>query len=311
MKYKLYKYKLKFLSSIHLGTREGFREETEEIIHSDTLFSAFCNVFYLLYGRQALDNLIQKFVSGEPPFFISSTFPFYKEVLYFPVPLNQIVLDKTLKKIKYVEKAKFEKILAGETLENVIDLDEEHNPLSITTQTPRLSINRINNSPGENFFFFSDLFYTSDSGLFFLVDFKDNAFIKQFDATLRLLSHEGIGGDRTCGKGHFSFSSSFVEFNLPDNSNAVVALSLYLPKEDEFGKLKQSYCEIIERKGYIFSPFAKNYRKKSVRMITEGSVIPGSVQGMVVDTTPEIFTQHKIYRYGLCFSLPCINRAKK
>ncbi|MCM8788411.1 MAG: type III-A CRISPR-associated RAMP protein Csm4 [Candidatus Omnitrophica bacterium] len=304
-KIKLTLYKLKFLSSIHLGTREGFLEGSEDIIHSDTLFSSFCNSFYLLYGGNALDGLLEKFLTNNPPFLVSSAFPCCKDQLFFPVPLNQIPSDKDYKKIKYIEKSQFEKLLGGELLEKVVKQKEQES-FSFVLNTPRLAINRMNNSPGENFFYFSEVFFTSESGLFFMVDFKDPSFMKQFDAALRLSSHEGIGGDRTCGKGHFSIESiSNVEFVLPPDADGSVLLSLCNPQEKEFHQLKQGYYEIIERRGYIYSPYARNYRRKSVRMITEGSVIPGNISGGLIDITPEIFSTHKVYRYGLALSLPC------
>ncbi len=43
---------------------------------------------------------------------------------------------------------------------------------------------------------------------FFLVDFKDASFKKQFDAALLLLSQEGIGGDRSSGKGRFTIEKN-------------------------------------------------------------------------------------------------------
>ncbi|MCM8822702.1 MAG: type III-A CRISPR-associated RAMP protein Csm4 [Candidatus Omnitrophica bacterium] len=297
-------YKLKFLSSVHLGTREGFFESCDVILHSDTFFSAFCNSFHILYGRENLDALLKRFLSGDLPFLVSSAFPFSEDKLFFPVPLNQMPSDKDYKKIEYVEKSQFEKLLHGECIEKIAKPEDKQFRLIINT--PRIAINRINNSPGENFFFFSEMFFTVDSGLFFVVDFKDAAFKKQFDATLNLISQEGIGADRTCGKGHFNVVEiSKIEFMLSADTDGSVLLSLYHPEEKEFGQLKDGFYQIIERKGYIYSPYARNYRRKSVRMVEEGSVVPGNVVGCLVDITPEIFDQHKVYRYGFALSLPC------
>ncbi|HOK79946.1 MAG TPA: type III-A CRISPR-associated RAMP protein Csm4 [bacterium] len=305
MKYALYK--LKFLSSVHIGTREGFRESTDIIIHSDTLFSAFCNAFSLLYGADALETLLDRFRSNKIPFLISSTFPYLGNNLYFPVPFNKFSVKKDLKKIQYVEKSQFEKLLLGKSLEDVIADKSSIPEIPLhTANTPRLAINRFNNSPGENFFFFAELFFPADSGLFFLVDFKETGFTKTFNAVLQLLSHEGIGGDRTAGKGHFRIESiSELEIHVPENLNGNVLLSLYYPKKDEFNLLENGYYDIIERKGYIYSSIGKNLRRKTVRMIVEGSVIPGNPAGEIVDVTPEIFKVHRIERYGLCFSVPC------
>ena len=319
-------YKLLFKSSIHLGERENFLESTDIVIHSDTLFSAFCNCYLLLYGESELNNLLDRFLKGEPPFIISSAFPWWEDKFYFPVPLNQIPKEKKFKKIKFVEKDAWGKLLSGEKLENLnnfksipdITTDDENKktPYKIIT-TPRVALSRLNNHPGENFFHFGEVFYKENSGLFFLVDFKDETIKKEFEATLRVMSDEGIGGDRTVGKGFFEIKETgTMEFNieietgetkLGENKRTYITLSLYYPKEDEIIKFENSFYEIIERKGYIFSPYCKSLRRKSVRMFAEGSVLftNSEMKGTLANVTPEIFDKHTVYRYGFCFALPC------
>lgn len=304
--------KLKPISSFHIGEREGFFETTEEYIHSDTLFSAFCNSYLLLYGERKLYELLDKFLKN-PPFLISSAFPFWNDKLFFPVPLNQIPKEKNLKKIEFIEKDGFEEIINGEKIDKIwkkyktipykIDEDKKEKPYEVILN-PRIAIGRLSNSPGENYFHFSEVFYKEGAGLFFIVDFKENI-EKEFFTTIRLICDEGIGGDRTVGKGQFKLESiEDIEFNINENSKYQIILSLYLPKEDEIDDLKCGYYEIIERRGYIYSPYCKSLRRKSVRMFKEGSVFPKVKIGKIVDITPEIFKNHKVYRYGLAFSLP-------
>jgi CRISPR-associated protein Csm4 len=312
-------YKLFFKSSIHLGERENFLESTDVIIHSDTLFSAFCNSYLLLYGEEKLNKLLSKFIEGSPPFIISSAFPWWEDKFYFPIPLNQIPKDKKLKKIKFIEKDAFEKLLNGEKLENLqsfktipditTDDEDKKTPYKIVT-TPRVGLSRLNNHPGENFFHFSEVFYRENSGLFFLVDFKDESIRNEFEATLRLMGEEGIGGDRTVGKGIFEvIETNEIGFNINVSvtPSGYITLSLYCPKEDELKDLdlNKSYYDIIERKGYIFSPFCKSYRKKSIRMFVEGSIFLSCKTGKIVDITPETFKKHKVYRYGFCMGILC------
>jgi CRISPR/Cas system CSM-associated protein Csm4 (group 5 of RAMP superfamily) len=43
-------------------------------------------------------------------------------------------------------------------------------------------------------------------------------------------------------------------------------------------------------------------------MFSEGSVFPGLKKGDMVDVSPDGYEKiygHKVYRYGLAFSLPC------
>ncbi|HOK56350.1 MAG TPA: type III-A CRISPR-associated RAMP protein Csm4 [bacterium] len=304
--------KIKFKSSFHSGEREGFLEATEEIIHSDTLFSAFCYNYLLLYGENELNQLIEKFRNNNPVFLISSMFPYSKEKLYFPVPLNQLPKEKVIKKIKYIEKDGFEKLLNGEKLEDIYlnysTIPEKDGKTHYNIiENPRIGLSRLNTTPGENYFHFGEVFFEEGSGLFFVVDFKEPDFEKKFFATLRLMGDEGIGGDRSVGKGNFTIDTiDKFEIQTPSESFGCIILSLYLPQENELKDLKDGYYEIIERKGYIFSPYTKSLRKKSIRMFIEGSVFPSMKKGKIADVTPtEIFQSHNVYRYGFAFSLPC------
>ena len=171
---------------------------------------------------------------------------------------------------------------------------------------PRVGLSRISSHPGEAYFHLGEVFYKDGAGLYIIVDFKDPSIENKFISTLRLMGDEGVGGDRTVGKGHFEIlnnNGEEIEINQPENSQNYVLLSLYYPDVNEISDLKDGYYEIIERKGYIYSPYSKTLRKKSIKMFKEGAVFPSFKKGKIVDITPEIFTKHKIYKYGLAFSV--------
>ena len=309
--------KLTFKSPLHLGERENIREGTDTFIHSDTLFSAFCHNYLLLYGKIKLELVLQKFLEDAPPFLISSAFPWWKDGFYFPIPKNQMPKGKKLKKILFVEKRGFEKLLSGERIEKIIGTfktipDEKSNKPWKTADVPRVGLSRLTNHPGESYFHFGEVSYGKDSGLFFLIDFKDDALEREFKAAFNLMGDEGIGGDRSSGKGLFEKPQfEEIEFNLPD-TEGTVSLSLYYPQQDELTDIRNGYYELRERKGYIYSPYGQSLRRKSLRMFSEGSVFPGGKKGRIADLTPKAFEdKHRIYRYGLCFALPCELEARK
>jgi len=296
--------KLTFKSPLHLGERENMREGIGFFIHSDTLFSAFCHNYLLLYGKIKLESILQNFLKDVPPFLISSAFPWWADGFYFPIPKNQMPKGKRLKKILFAEKAGFEKLLSGEKIEKIIGTfktipkEGGHKPWKIT-DVPRVGLSRLTNQPGENYFHFGEVSYGKDSGLFFLIDFKDNAFEREFKAAFNLMSDEGIGGDRSSGKGLFEKPQfEGIEFNLPD-TKGTVSLSLYYPKQDELNDIGNGYYELMESYG-------QSLRRKSVRMFSEGSVFAANKKGGIEDVTPKAFEgKHRIYRYGLCFALSC------
>lgn len=307
--------KLKPRGPLHLGEREGLLEGSSTIIHSDTLFSAFCHAFQLLYGDTQLINLIQKLENKEPYFLISSMFPYWGKSLYFRIPKNQYQMSVTKKmKVEFIEKTGLEQLLHGEKLDKVIDArvtiprkEDQYVPWDLEN-IPRVGLSRLDNSTGERFFHFGQVRYHEDAGFFFLVKYLNRAFQNKFEATIRLLADEGFGGDRSSGKGMME-TPIFepLEIDTPVQGNGVMTLSLYYSGETETDGIKDGFYDLIERKGYIYSPYGSNLRRRSVRMFTEGSVFPTKLTrvGQLVDVTPEIFQKHKVFRYGYIFALPC------
>jgi len=307
--------------SFHIGKREGWYEDSEIFIHSDTLFSALCNNYLLLYGKNELTKLLEQFLTQQPPFLISSIFPIWNDIYYFPVSLISIAhtLSKKIKKIKFVSVNLLNELLQGKTFEDshynqetipLISEKEILYPWKVES-VPRIGLNRLSNHPGENYFHFGQVFYQKDSNLFFLIDIKNANIEKKLKSAIYLLVDEGIGGDRTCGKGFF-YKPEFKEisFDPINSSNAFYSLSLYYPTESEaqeidFGK---SYYNLLERKGYIFSLGGKSIRRRSIRTFIEGSVFFSNkiLSGKLVDVTPDTYrNKHNVYRYGFAFFLPC------
>ena len=149
-----------------------------------------------------------------------------------------------------------------------------------------------------------DLYFYENAGLFFLVEFNDENTRKKFDASLKLLGDNGIGADRTIGRGDFSFTyEEHSYFQKPTDNQYALLLSLYLPSEEEIkgGLLNKSWYNLKERKGYISHFLLKNLIRKPLTMLTEGSIISyqGRRQGIIVDVSSS--PQMKIYRNGKAF----------
>lgn len=311
--------KLSPLSSLHLGTREQVPESSGEFIRSDTLFSALCHCLLLLYGPVRLQEMLCLFLSGKPPFLVSSAFPRRGDTLYFPLPKNQLPVSRDLKKVRFVARADFEKIIAGAPLDEDMDclpaIGHPGNPRLpwSTVAVPHVSPSRTNNTPGDTFFFSGETWYQRDAGLFFLAAVRDRRWEKPFAAALRLLAEEGVGGDRSSGKGVFAPPETETGFRLeePAGAGGLVTLSLYFPVPAETGAMAAGYYDLLERRGYVFSPVNRALRRRAVRMFEEGSVFPvpaGGDHGCLVDVTPapgapEI--AHCVYRYGFCFPIAC------
>jgi len=312
MKYKIFIIEPR--TPFHIGIKEGNLEKSLHYVPSDTLFSAFCNVYRLVYGRDELENLLEKFLRDNPPFILSSAFPCVDGKPLFPMPksTNQKklkILDeeqKILKRIEFVDETIFRKILTGEDIEikreniiqdRVISTITGKDQIWIEVDRPRVTIDRKASS-SEIFYFGETVFLDS---LHFLIDVRDKNIENRVETVFRVLGDEGIGGDRSCGRGLFSVVKlDEIEFNEVE-TEWYVTLSMIYPREGEIEHLKGGYFELVERGGWVYSPEEKQKRKKFVRMIKEGSVFKGKVIGKMVEIAR---IKYPIYRYGFGLTLP-------
>ena len=326
--------RLQPLAPFHLGRRGIGLEETETFVHSDTLFSALCNVWVRCFGRDDLENRFLPSVEASESgslFQISSAFPYAYNVLFFPKPLSplpvQNVDQKKLKHCRFISEQIFKDLIHGrkiapasqdrifwlskaeqDTKKDKFKSDQFH--IWQETEVPRVSLDRV--TQASNIFYFSQVTFTEGCGLYFLVN-MDASLRSDFKMAIRVLGDTGIGGDRTAGYGQFEPQFSEYTLNVPDNASQVVTLSLFSPRNrTELSSLlgEQSTYELIRRDGWIDSPDGRNYRRRACLMFAEGSVINRSQNGLmgrlvdVTPTAPEVQLTHKVYRYGIGFPVP-------
>ncbi len=94
-------FNLKFHSGIHIGTRGIEQEQTLAYIPADTLFAALVAMRVRLMD----DTLawVERF-KGQPPFRLTSAFPFVGKVRFYPrpVPAFQGILPKEWRRVKFI-----------------------------------------------------------------------------------------------------------------------------------------------------------------------------------------------------------------
>lgn len=309
--------KMRFLTPLHLGNREGALEGTMDHIPSDVIFSALCNACRTLYGSNALESLFLKPRAGGL-IKLSSAFPYLKELYFLPRPVNLDLSffgfeNKRAKRVKYIDHSLFCEYVSGslkagsfsgyyeEPVQGaLLPAKYRQDWICRAVEVPRVALDSVTQE--SNIFYFKQLYFNRDAGLYCLVKCGDESW-KKVMACFRLLGDEGVGGDRSCGKGGF-----FVEFPgemvFPDIERPAgyVTLSLYYPLREEVRDIDAEYV-LIKRAGYVFSPDENAVRKRSVTMMAEGSVIysPLPPDGAIVDITPPGFFKHRVWRYGRAF----------
>ncbi len=124
---------LRFPQGLHVGVRGVNLEEAGVHIPSDTLFSALVDI----WGRAGGDPAawISPFQNGDPPFLLTSAFPFASNARFYPMPVDLkrirpedrdgAPLDKSLKRIRFFSEGLLRKALAGQSLQDDLPALEE------------------------------------------------------------------------------------------------------------------------------------------------------------------------------------------
>lgn len=325
---------------------DGSLNDVSSIIHSDTLFSAITNIYELAYNEgekfiQFVDEGKINFSSAFPIL----TDPLLKEFIYFlPKPYIQLKVkgleSKKEKKIKFVSFNVFKLIMENlnrTTLEVEIDsssleiiddkyctLKSELNITSIPKErrafikeiiSPKTAVHK--ETQEDSFYFQTDLQLVPISQVekgtqyfphfyFFVEHSLNQDDLKQFISCLRILADEGIGGDRSAGKGKFEdIILSDIDINTQITKDLFINLAMFNPKDQsEFDNCL--FYDIKKRGGGdLGSEGNEDNHRQQVRMITEGSILRSKVEGRIIEVSPFVnFYKYKIYRNGKSFLLP-------
>lgn len=311
---KKYRIKLKFRSPIHIGQKDNVFNDISKIIHSETLFSAIVNSYSLLYGIDETSKFINEITENSDLFNISSAFFYFKNKYFYPRPLGyNFGLDKKydykqIKKIEYVS----EEFLNGEVKEPRIigkfavdGVCDELSKIFAMEERPRIVVDRLTNAT--SIYYMSGIKFFENAGLWFYLDI-DERFERHVLSAIRLLSDEGIGGERTYGYGLFDLEIENVELEKEDGENFLLLSNFYPKDAKELSRLIT--YKLYERSGFIYSPYGLVVRQPILKFVSEGSVLNEKVSGEILDVTPGFFNVHKVYRYGRAYLIPIKKEAR-
>jgi CRISPR-associated protein Csm4 len=180
-------------------------------------------------------------------------------------------------------------------------------------ERPRVTIDRITSSA--TIFHFGEIMFRRGAGLYFMADFDKEEDISVFESILTMLGEQGLGADRTVGRGIFDWKEIDSPVTLQSNSgDSFISLSLFVPTEKELDTIdiSNSWYDFTLRKGWVSQ---KELRRRSYRMFTEGSVFKTKTsilpQGKLLKALEKgestfLNLDHDVWRSGLCFAVPAI-----
>ena len=124
---------LRFPQGLHLGTRAVNLEEAGVQLPSDTLFSALVDIWSRTGGNP--QAWIEPFKNDDPPFLLTSAFPFARDVRFFPAPVDLGLLipangsgataDKSLKRVRFLSEGLLRRVLSGQGLPEFLPEPDE------------------------------------------------------------------------------------------------------------------------------------------------------------------------------------------
>lgn len=322
-------YKLHFTSPLHIGDARDDYSVSLKTIASDTMYAALTSCLAKL-GKEIPNN-------GDLGCTISSLFPFYQQekgtdaILFFPKPLkqtlptlNDLTKAKTVKKVLWLDKTYFEKIINGEQLfANDSDVNNVKGEFLTNTSMfdekfissqvfPRVTVSR-DGSEDATPFYMDRIFFKNYSGLYFIVE-GDTSKIKP---ALDLLQTEGIGTDRNVGNGYFEYEDESLELELPDDANYSLSLSSFIPEsKKQLTELLDGdniAYDFVRRGGWITTPPHNTIRKNVIYAFTAASVFAkqtigvntiGRIENLKPQLDFELNVEHPIWRCGRALFIP-------
>jgi CRISPR-associated protein Csm4 len=252
---------------LHFGERGTGLEETASTLHSDSLFAAIVAAWRILDGPQAIQERLQGFPTpenptSEPPFVLSSTFPYVGDVLFLPRPLVSMsrkgrqLSTRQWKQVRYVSIGRMLDIIQQRGPASRIERDEllqegalwatkgECNRLrdqfrekdlfnfrvwqsGDNAMVPRVTVDRITSASAV--YFCGRILFHEGCGLYCLVRYNRANYQSYVERALCFLADAGIGGRRNQGYGQFRLEPS------PNESNTQPSLlwRITMPKPQE------------------------------------------------------------------------------
>jgi len=290
-------------------------EDSSPIIHSDTFFGGLAWSYRELYGNDEVGAFIE--ICKRRALLFSSLYPCkIGGTSLYPLPLNFSIDIRGLFKGRpwAVSGEVFRKLIRGTSIKELRDSLKLHGGvLYIADEEPvELRVMKSYKNVRDRLMGSTDLwrlsYYVLGDGcglrlLYRVIEPKEVS-EKRLMSALRLLSENGLGGERSIGLGGSSEPPIIGEESIeePKDAELFTTLSLYHPTRDEVEKYadREIYYELVERGGFR-DYRAGGRRNRAVRMFREGSVFPAVSEypGSMADVGGA-------YKYGIAYPVRVI-----
>jgi len=274
---------------------------------SDTIFGHLCWVIAYQRGEKELNEFLEPFKRGNPPFLISDGYPedFLPKPFTAELNVDDPVERKELKKIDLINVADFDSIRNGKK----VQLPISSGTVDLTV-TPHNIIHRKTCTTLPE----GGLYSLEEHSMPIVSIYFKTASPEWKDLVVDLfneLANSGYGKRKSIGKGHFGVDSieDFKTFDQIRDANGFVSLSNFCPakKDPQVGLYKTfvKYGKLGETFTYCGNPF-----KRPLLMLKAGSVFktegkPAEFYGRMVQEgiAP---AKPEVVQYAYAFAVPIV-----
>ncbi len=320
-----YVVRLSFVSPLHVGRdNPGVGVEgVQTMVHSDTLFSAFCNAWADMgdEGNRALEQFASE--REVYPIRLSSAFPFTSDdrgnlLYFFPLPLLPVVASfncygRLVRKAEFLETEGMYAWTRGWITDD--SGIRGNNALAranlascyVEQVRPRHSNDREKKS--SDLYHCGETFFQEGSGLFLFAEADGPDFLRR---TLDCLAERGLGGERSIGYGLFRPQVESLDAIEPlaqlrrVSGNAWVLISAFYPSSAEkpdIAATALAYRPVLRKGWFSYEQGQYQAKRATYRFFGEGSSFTREPRGCVLTVNPQTLP-YRIYRSGLALSLP-------
>lgn len=270
---------------------------------ADTIFGHLCWMVACQGGYKSVEEFLEPFKAGIPPFVISDGFP----AGYLPKPLSldfsikDPVERKEMKKIDYLPSEYFCHAINGTSFEpSGLEL-----PIQKKSTTSHNAISRITNTTVEGSLYSLEEAFIPQVDIYIKV--KDEEWKNKLKGLFEDLSQSGYGKKKSIGKGQFCIEDILdPPFSEVKDANAFVTLSSFCPREDDptegIYKTFVKYGKLGEEFNFCGNPF-----KKPLLMVKTGSVFktqgqPKEIYGRMIEKIAP--AKPEVLQYAYAFAVP-------
>jgi CRISPR type III-A-associated RAMP protein Csm4 len=301
-------------SPLHFGVSGIGLEEAGTVMHSDSVASAL--IAATARAGASVDRLVDAVVSER--LVVSGLFPWSGATLHVPRPLCPPMwttkaaqtMRKPLRRLSTIPLDMYARWYVDSCAVDEVEIEAAVRAMdaakAIVGLRAHVALDR--NSAGSNLYFVGSAQFRPDTGLWCLASARDEVATNALVDAVAALESYGLGGRRAAGYGRVEIerddAPQEIAEMLASPLEPALLLTTFIPAAgDDLGALaSRGRFRIREMRGWIDGDGVPPRRRREIRGLAAGSIVPTLPRGRVVEVGPDDFP-HRVLRSGVAMGL--------